>query len=90
MQFRHLAQRFVETPVHSPEEMREAERLLRWVLGRKSDESVDEELNRLMTVPNKTAESGCDRCTCGCKYWENDTCLDCNTKHAELFKEKTG
>ena len=20
---------------------------------------------------------GCDRCTCGCKYWVNDTCVSC-------------
>ena len=20
---------------------------------------------------------GCDRCACGCKYWENDRCIDC-------------
>ena len=22
-------------------------------------------------------DSGCDRCPCGCKYWENDRCIDC-------------
>ena len=38
---------------------------------------------------NKTAESGCDRCDCGCKYWENDKCVDCGTKHdPEKFKEE--
>lgn len=28
---------------------------------------------------NTSAESGCDRCECGCKYWENDRCIDCDT-----------
>lgn len=35
------------------------------------------------TVPdsrgNRKAREGCDRCACGCKYWENDVCIDCNT-----------
>ena len=26
---------------------------------------------------NRIAEEGCDRCFCGCKYWENDRCIDC-------------
>ncbi len=26
---------------------------------------------------NKKANSGCHRCWCGCKYWENDVCVDC-------------
>lgn len=29
---------------------------------------------------NQFAEEGCDRCTCGCKYWENDRCVDCGTQ----------
>ncbi len=33
---------------------------------------------------NKTAEEGCDRCPCGCKYWEKDRCIDCGTPHAEV------
>lgn len=28
---------------------------------------------------NVKAREGCDRCYCGCKYWENDRCVDCNT-----------
>ena len=28
---------------------------------------------------NKIAEEGCDRCDCGCKYWEDDCCIDCGT-----------
>lgn len=24
---------------------------------------------------NKKALEGCDRCLCGCKYWENDVCV---------------
>lgn len=30
---------------------------------------------------NKTAQSGCDRCDCGCKYWEGDLCIDCGAEH---------
>ena len=26
---------------------------------------------------NVEAQEGCDRCSCGCKYWENDRCIDC-------------
>jgi hypothetical protein len=36
-----------------------------------------------MTAPdvhgNTVAQEGCDRCFCGCKYWENDRCIDCGT-----------
>lgn len=28
---------------------------------------------------NRIAEEGCDRCFCGCKYWELDRCIDCGT-----------
>src|SRR5262245_24193610 len=30
---------------------------------------------------NQTATEGCSRCECGCKYWENDRCIDCGTIH---------
>ena len=30
---------------------------------------------------NRTAREGFDRCTCGCKYWEFDRCVDCRTAH---------
>jgi hypothetical protein len=30
---------------------------------------------------NLTAESGCDRCWCGNKYWEFDRCIDCGEMH---------
>lgn len=26
---------------------------------------------------NLLAHEGCDRCDCGCKYWEHDRCIDC-------------
>jgi len=26
---------------------------------------------------NAHALEGCDRCSCGCKYWEGDRCVDC-------------
>jgi DNA-directed RNA polymerase subunit RPC12/RpoP len=30
---------------------------------------------------NLTAREGCSRCLCGCKYWENDRCIDCGAEH---------
>jgi len=33
---------------------------------------------------NLQAQEGCDRCFCGCKYWENDRCVDCGT-HVSLI-----
>lgn len=30
---------------------------------------------------NLTAQSGCDRCWCGSKYWEFDRCNDCGEMH---------
>jgi hypothetical protein len=33
---------------------------------------------------NKTAQTGCDRCVCGNKYWENDACIDCGMSHRDL------
>lgn len=41
---------------------------------------VQEEL-RSRVLNNKTAQSGMDRCDCGCKYWENDRCTDCGAEH---------
>lgn len=26
---------------------------------------------------NRLAREGCDRCACGCKYWESDRCVSC-------------
>ena len=26
---------------------------------------------------NKVRQEGIDRCSCGCRYWENDRCIDC-------------
>ena len=38
---------------------------------------------------NKTAREGCDRCDCGCKYWEGDFCIDCGTEHdPEKFRDE--
>ena len=33
---------------------------------------------------NVVAREGCDRCTCGCKYWEHDRCIDCGTAICNL------
>jgi hypothetical protein len=32
-----------------------------------------------LKLGNKVAQEGVDRCACGCKYWENDRCIDCGT-----------
>lgn len=34
---------------------------------------------------NVIAREGCDRCFCGCKYWENDRCVDCGTHVAKVL-----
>lgn len=34
---------------------------------------------RNVSLGNWNAEEGCDKCACGCKYWENDTCIDCGS-----------
>lgn len=36
---------------------------------------------KMFDLGNVLAEEGCTRCACGCKYWENDTCIDCGTKY---------
>jgi hypothetical protein len=33
------------------------------------------------SLNNTTASEGASRCECGCKYWENDRCVDCGTRH---------
>ncbi len=32
---------------------------------------------------NTVRVDGCDRCFCGCKYWENDRCVDCGNTEPE-------
>lgn len=32
---------------------------------------------------NRVRREGCDRCACGCKYWENDRCIDCGSTEPE-------
>ena len=39
---------------------------------------------------NLWANEGCDRCFCGCKYWENDRCVDCNTRIEDVICEGSG
>ncbi len=36
---------------------------------------------------NTEAIEGCDRCYCGCKYWEHDTCIDCGTPVTALLSD---
>lgn len=37
---------------------------------------------------NKVAQEGCDLCHCGCKYWENDRCVDCGAPVSEKMTEQ--
>lgn len=36
---------------------------------------------------NFAAQEGLDRCPCGCKYWEHDTCIDCGTAWHPSFRD---
>lgn len=38
--------------------------------------------NDMDNLNNTIAREGLDLCICGCKYWENDRCIDCDT-HVE-------
>lgn len=29
---------------------------------------------------NVARREGVDRCSCGCKYWEHDKCIDCGAR----------
>jgi hypothetical protein len=35
------------------------------------------------THGNVNREEGVDRCLCGCKYWEDDQCVDCGGTQVE-------
>lgn len=39
---------------------------------------------------NAVRENGVDRCYCGCKYWENDRCVDCGGRDPEPEFDATG
>ena len=41
-------------------------------------------VNRSSELNNMVANTGCDRCSCGNKYWRDDTCIDCGTKHTDI------
>lgn len=34
---------------------------------------------------NVLAREGCDRCPCGAKYWENDTCVSCGSPFSQTL-----
>lgn len=82
MQFRHLAEQLSNATVGTTGETKWATLLVSYILGpTKLREIPEEELvvlvAGLLTHHNKNANSGMDRCECGCKYWENDRCIDC-------------
>lgn len=39
------------------------------------------------SLGNDIAREGCDRCFCGCKYWEHDKCIDCGTDISIVLHE---
>lgn len=39
---------------------------------------------------NTIAIEGCTRCLCGCKYWENDRCIDCGGHVTVCAEEEEG
>jgi hypothetical protein len=91
MHMKFLAEQFGNAPTGSDEERRWASLLIRYILGPTrlrgmSGADYEALVKDLMTTGNEMAESGCDRCTCGCKYWENDRCVDCRSK----FEEASG
>ena len=49
-------------------------------------ESPTEWPERIRAV-NTRAQSGCSRCECGNKYWEDDKCIDCNTEHDPILHD---
>jgi hypothetical protein len=38
---------------------------------------------------NTVAREGFDRCYCGCKYWQNDHCVDCGSSVTTLRGEQS-
>ena len=96
-QFKYLAENFSQTGEDTEEERRWATLLVRYVVGGSahldeggmSNEEIKGLVDDLLTVANQQARSGCDRCECGCKYWENDRCIDCRTAYdPDKFKEE--
>ena len=48
--------------------------LLSWDNGKgRMDTTIDKDIDH----GNINAVEGVDLCVCGCKYWENDKCIDC-------------
>ena len=47
------------------------------------------DLNKADKHNNVIAREGVDRCSCGCKYWESDMCIDCDTHIESLIKRPT-
>lgn len=41
----------------------------------------------VVDLKNTFAREGCDQCYCGCKYWENDKCIDCGTMIESLLED---
>jgi hypothetical protein len=39
---------------------------------------------------NINAREGCDRCACGCKYWEDDYCVSCGISVERMLIQRMG
>ena len=92
-QFKHLATELGNATVGTVDEAKWAALLVQFILGSTKLREMPEQEFRvlvagLLTVHNKQARSGLDRCDCGNKYWENDRCIDCRVEYdPEKFKE---
>lgn len=40
-----------------------------------------------MTTSTATPIDGVSRCACGCKYWQNATCIDCGYKYTKACEQ---
>ena len=64
------------------DEFRSIKKKLSLVIGEKVNEaSRHQHTMAQIKASNTTAQSGCSRCECGCKYWENNQCTDCYAEH---------
>jgi hypothetical protein len=55
----------------------EAEERGAWLRSLAQRFTTAEELFGPLDLGNLVRQEGADRCICGCKYWENDRCIDC-------------
>ena len=66
-------------PVGEPTSYRNAVIAAKMVGGEVRFDHADRLTRARPNLHNEIAREGCDRCFCGCKYWEYDRCIDCGT-----------